>query len=143
MFEMHSDFPGRVERRATVRCVNFVPLALLLVLPILLGCGEANTEAKTNSFGGTPERGAKLISDIGCGGCHIIPGIVGADGLVGPPLNHMGRRVYIAGILRNTPENMMTWLQDPQQVVPNNAMPNMGLSEGDARDIAAYLYTLE
>jgi cytochrome c1 len=37
---------------------------------------------------------------------------------------------------------MIAWLQNPQAIVPGNAMPNMGLSEPDARDITAYLYTL-
>ena len=55
----------------------------------------------------------------------------------------MGQRIFIAGLLRNTPANMVTWLRYPQQVVPGNAMPDMGLSEGRARDITAYLYTLD
>ena len=72
----------------------------------------------------------------------MIPGVKGADGLVGPPLAMIGRRIYIAGVRRNTPENMIAWLQDPQAVVPGNVMPNMGLSRRDAIDIAAYLDTL-
>lgn len=55
----------------------------------------------------------------------------------------MGKRIFIAGLLRNTPANMVTWLLDPQEIVPGNAMPDMGLSEEQARDITAYLYTLE
>ncbi|MEK4035772.1 hypothetical protein WOA01_23585 [Methylocystis sp. IM2] len=66
----------------------------------------------------------------------------GANGLVGPPLNRIGRRLYIAGLLRNTPENLEAWLQDPQTIVPGNVMPNMGISKEQSRDIAAYLYTL-
>jgi cytochrome c1 len=38
---------------------------------------------------------------------------------------------------------MVTWLRDPQEIVPGNAMPDMGLSEEQARDITAYLYTLD
>lgn len=72
----------------------------------------------------------------------MIPGVKGADGLVGPPLAMIGRRIYIAGVRRNTPENMIAWLQDPQAVVPGNVMPSMGLSRRDAIDIAAYLDTL-
>jgi cytochrome c len=71
-----------------------------------------------------------------------IPGIEQADGLVGPSLDHMGRRIFIAGLLRNTPDNMMTWLRSPQAVSTGNAMPDMGLDEDQARDITAYLYTL-
>ena len=73
----------------------------------------------------------------------MIPGIDGADGLVGPPLIHWSRRAVIAGLLQNTPSNLVTWLMAPQDVVPDNAMPDLGLSEEQARDIAAYLYTIE
>ena len=79
----------------------------------------------------------------GCGGCHSIPGIGNAQGLVGPPLDHIARRTIIAGLLPNTPANMIRWLQSPQSIVPGNAMPNMGLDHKDARDIAAYLYTIQ
>jgi cytochrome c2 len=91
---------------------------------------------------GDPQHGIALIEQNGCGTCHMIPGIDGADGLVGPPLNLMGRRIYIAGMRRNTPENMAAWLQNPQVVVPGNVMPNMGLSQREAADVAAYLATL-
>ncbi|MDQ2802824.1 MAG: c-type cytochrome [Pseudomonadota bacterium] len=92
--------------------------------------------------GGHPRHGAALIARSGCGFCHTIPGIADAEGHVGPPLNNIADRTIIAGVLANTPEDMIRWLQAPQSVVPGNAMPDMGLSEQDARDIAAYLYTL-
>lgn len=91
---------------------------------------------------GDPARGKELIVSVGCGACHIIPGVVDANGLVGPPLDHMARRQFVAGVLRNTPDNMVHWLRAPQQVVPGNAMPDLGLSQQDAQEIAAYLYTL-
>jgi cytochrome c2 len=89
-----------------------------------------------------PTRGAQLIAALGCGSCHSIPGIDGARGLVGPPLDNIADRTIVAGVLPNTPDNMVTWLETPQRVVPGNAMPDMELNEHDARDIAAYLYTL-
>jgi cytochrome c2 len=91
---------------------------------------------------GNAKSGALLIQQFGCGSCHVVPGISGADGLVGPPLTQMARRVYIAGILRNSPDNMIAWLQDPQAIVSGNAMPRMGIDHNQAQDIAAYLYTL-
>jgi len=123
---------------------KLVAMALLITAlsPVLGGCDAAESTPKEAAFGDST-RGAKLIKQHGCGGCHIIPGIRRADGLVGPPLNHMGKRVYIAGVLRNTPGNMIKWLRNPQAIVPGNAMPDMGLSEDQARDIAAYLSTLE
>ena len=113
--------------------------ALLLLLP---GC-DGKPAASARAFGGDPARGAAEIVAVGCGACHRIPGITGANALVGPPLDRMAQRVYVAGLLRNTPDNMITWLLDPQKIVPGNAMPNMHLKDQQARDIAAYLYTLE
>ncbi len=86
--------------------------------------------------------GRKLVATNGCGSCHEIPGIYGASGLVGPPLGNIGRRVYIAGVLPNTPENLASWVENPQAYVPGNAMPNMGLTRQQGRAIAAYLETL-
>lgn len=87
--------------------------------------------------------GAELIDDLGCGTCHSIPGIKRADGLVGPPLDRMGRRIFIAGRLRNSPANMVTWLRNPQAIEPGTAMPDLGLSEQQARAITAYLHSLD
>lgn len=87
--------------------------------------------------------GAELIDDLGCGTCHSIPGIKSADGLVGPPLDHMGRRIFIAGRLRNSPANMVTWLRNPQAIEPGTAMPDLGLSEQQARAVTAYLHSLD
>lgn len=130
---------GAVARHGSLVTMSFSIVALTLMLG---GCDLGESTPKEATFGNAA-RGAELIKQHGCGGCHIIPGIRRADGLVGPPLNHMGKRVYIAGLLRNTPANMIKWLRDPQGVVPGNAMPDMGLSEDQARDIAAYLSTLE
>ena len=132
----------RPERPGAVRIARLTPYAALGALLAFGGCDDAGVGTRFTEIG-SAERGALYIEQIGCGSCHIIPGIDGARGLVGPPLDHMGRRIYIAGLLRNTPANMITWLRDPQEVVPGNAMPDMGLSEEQARDITAYLYTLE
>ena len=93
--------------------------------------------------GGNPERGRQLLQkSYGCGACHVIPGVTGATGLVGPPLTSWARRAYIAGNLPNTPENLVRWIRNPQEVEPGTAMPNLGVGAGEARDIAAYLYTI-
>ncbi|HEX3882125.1 MAG TPA: cytochrome c oxidase assembly protein [Stellaceae bacterium] len=112
-------------------------MALCCLAPIALsGCGKSDA-AETGA-----RRGARLISAYGCGGCHTIPGVAQGNGVVGPPLTMMGRRTYIAGMLRNTSDNMVAWLRSPQSIVPGNVMPDMSLSEGDARDIASYLESL-
>ncbi|MET0313207.1 MAG: c-type cytochrome [Hansschlegelia sp.] len=98
----------------------------------LAGCGESPAEKER-------ARAVQLIKSAGCGGCHEIPGVDGAEGRVGPPLKGVGGRTFLAGMIRNTPENMVAWLKDPQAIAPGNAMPNMGLSDKDARTIAFYL----
>jgi cytochrome c1 len=92
--------------------------------------------------GGNASRGSQRITEFGCAACHTIPGVKNANGNVGPPLTRIGDRTYIAGMLRNTPANLVRWIREPQAVVPGNAMPDMKISEADARDIAAYLYTI-
>lgn len=87
--------------------------------------------------------GRRLTAAYLCATCHVIPGFVEADRHVGPPLSGIARRSYIGGVLVNTPENMVRWLRDPRQVDPLSAMPALGLSEQDARDIAAFMYTLD
>jgi cytochrome c1 len=98
--------------------------------------------AYAEALGGNPARGPAIAERYGCGSCHTIPGVTGARGLVGPPLLWWSRRTFIAGELPNTPENLVRWIRDPQSVEPQTAMPALGLSDAEARDVAAYLYTL-
>jgi cytochrome c2 len=92
--------------------------------------------------GGTPARGREAIRSYGCQSCHTIPGVTGAKALVGPPLTGIASRSYIAGVMSNTPQHMIEWLRNPPGIDSKTAMPNMNVTERDARDIAAYLYTL-
>ncbi|MDF2767148.1 MAG: hypothetical protein K0S81_4144 [Rhodospirillales bacterium] len=93
--------------------------------------------------GGNPEHAQAAIIRHGCGGCHIIPGISGASGKVGPPLEDVARRVYIGGVLPNTAANLVDWIVDPHDADPRTAMPATGISPAEARDVAAYLYSLQ
>lgn len=95
-------------------------------------------EAQTR---GNVHHGQRAILHYGCGGCHDIPGVAVAQGQVGPPLKGVGQRTYIAGRLRNTPDNMALWIAHPRKVDPRTAMPDLAVSDADARDITAYLYT--
>ena len=105
-----------------------------------IGCGEQVREQRAVAVRfGDADIGRQVLEDRGCGSCHRIPGVPGADGLVGPPLDSMGRRTFIAGQLANTPENMVRWIRDPQAVEPGTAMPDLGITEAEARDITAYL----
>jgi cytochrome c2 len=134
-------------RTRTVRFVTtLVVLSLLATVAGLVGSAHATSaqhkKMAIDMTGGDPDRGKDVISTHGCGSCHTIPGVRGANALVGPPLNQLGGRAYVAGVLPNTPDNMVRWLLDPPGVNPKTAMPNLHLSELEARDIAAYLYTL-
>jgi cytochrome c len=90
--------------------------------------------------GGKPMTGYKIILSVGCGGCHEIPGIPAAHGKIGPSLGQFKDRAMIAGVLANSPDNLIHWIQHPREVNPMTAMPDLNISEEQARDIAAYLY---
>ena len=104
---------------------------------------ERGKAAGPDNFTGDARRGTDLVKHYRCGSCHDIPGIAGADGNVGPPLHRIGTRTYIAGYIQNSPDIMADWIVDPQRALPGNAMPRMGIPQKDARDIAAFLYTLK
>jgi cytochrome c1 len=90
--------------------------------------------------GGDPSRAPSLLRRYGCAGCHTIPGLSGADGQVGGVLSDMRRRVYIGGAALNSSENLARWIVSPQTYSPGTAMPETGISETEARDVAAFLY---
>jgi len=99
------------------------------------------SEAETLT-GGSVTRGQAAIGKYGCGACHTIPGIQGATATVGPPLTRAAVRQYLGGHLPNSPDNMIKWVQHPQLIDPRNVMPELGVTDQDAKDIAAYLFTL-
>ena len=112
---------------------------MLVLLGTLTGCGGQSTPA----LGGDPENGRLLLRQFPCGSCHSIPGVANARGKVGPPLDRVAKRVYLAGVLPNTPANMQAFIRDPRIADPRTAMPDLGVTEAHARDMVAYLYTLE
>jgi mono/diheme cytochrome c family protein len=86
-----------------------------------------------------PARGKLAIHQYACATCHEIAGIAGATAMVGPPLTRMAERGLLSGTIPNTPANLARWLREPQRVHRDSAMPDLGVTERDARDIAAYL----
>lgn len=118
-------------------------IAAFVSLLLLSACGAEGVNGMPEPRPAPIEQiasGRRLIASYGCGTCHMIPGVPGADGHVGPPLDHFYERMFIAGMLTNNEDNLVKWIEHPQQVVPGNDMPEMGVSEQQARDIAAYLY---
>ncbi len=123
-------------------------LAALILLTALIGIAYEYVHQRTRlrehaaaEVGGDPRRGEALFIEYGCGSCHSLTNVRTATGMVGPPLDGIALRTIVAGHLANNPENMELWIRDPQHVSPGTAMPDLGVSDGDARDITAFLYT--
>ncbi|HEX4739021.1 MAG TPA: c-type cytochrome [Allosphingosinicella sp.] len=129
------------------------PLIVLGIVALVIAAGVAakltddsyeasdarrKAEAMT---GGSVARGQIAFARYGCGGCHMLSGLPQAHGSVGPPLEGFAGRGIIAGKLENKPDNLEMWIENPQKVTPGTAMPNLGVTPDDARDLAAFLYT--
>lgn len=119
-------------------------LGFIALATTLLGCSRIGKrelrDAARLTAGGDARAGRTAIRKYGCYTCHTIEGVTGARGKVGPPLNDIAERAYIAGEVPNTPDNLMRWIQHPHVIEPNTVMPEMNVTEQDSRDIAAYLY---
>jgi cytochrome c len=113
---------------------------IVILILLLAACKRPESAAPV---AGDANRGKQLIEQYGCNSCHIVPGIDGAKGMVGPSLEHVASRQIIAAKLPNSQPNMTAYIQNPQMTNPDNAMPNLGVKPDEARDIVAYLYTLK
>lgn len=134
--------PFRTARGIASRIVAGVAFGALALLPG--GCtGGRATAPYSVAVGGSPQQGRRVIAEYKCGTCHTIPGIEHAHGVFGPPLNFMGHRTMIAGNIANTPENLAHWIMSPKSMKPATAMPDLGLTQRQARNAAAYLETLQ
>lgn len=112
-----------------------------LIITNMVRDHETKAAAAVALTGGDPARAPALFRRYGCTGCHRIPGIPGADGQTGAPLAGLSKQIYVAGVLQNRPDNLVAWIVSPQSFSPQTAMPNTGISEQEARDLAAYLYS--
>jgi cytochrome c2 len=126
---------------------------LVLILLLLIGTGiyagyqvkfdqDARIRATALTMG-DPDLGRRLSKRYGCAGCHNIPGVPGAQGMVGPSLQGFASRVYIGGVATNSPDTLIQWIENPRSIDPKTAMPVTGISRAEARHVAAYLYTLQ
>jgi cytochrome c2 len=109
------------------------------MLAALAGCAK-EPPAYDPLSGGNPRSGRQLVARYGCAACHEIKGVAHADSKVGPSLTEMRSRGYVAGVLPNTGPNLIKWIRHPRAVRPDTAMPELGMSDAEARDMAAYLY---
>lgn len=111
-----------------------------LCLPLLAACG--GKEGVRSVDGGDAATGKRLATQYQCGACHKIPEVPGAGGTAAPDLEGFGKLSYIAGRIPNQPAQLTAWLLDPPALKPGTPMPAMGLTEQEARHMAAFLYTL-
>jgi mono/diheme cytochrome c family protein len=141
--QVHRDECLRRHRRS-FRAFRAAFQALVGCVALVAACGDGprRGEAMAQVTGGDARLGRQLVRTYGCVDCHTIPGVRGADALVGPPLTNWSRRVYIAGLVPNTPDNLVLWIHDPHRIHARSAMPNMGVNVEHAAHIAAYLYTI-
>jgi len=89
---------------------------------------------------GNPDRAMEAIVRYGCAACHNVPGAQMPGGLAAVPLSGVADRLYVGGVVENTPDNLVGWIVNPKQFNPKTAMPVTGITEREARDVAAYLY---
>jgi cytochrome c1 len=135
------------DHRAGLRALAVTAIALL-GLPG--GCGEVALPPSDHVppaqarrvAAGDPQAGRKVIAATGCGLCHVIPGIPGAHGVVGPPLAGFAQRQLLGGIVPNEPSTLVTWIRDAPSLAPQTGMPRLPLSQQEAASVAAFLYTL-
>lgn len=127
---------------------------ILILVTLLLGATAATSTVMQRAreqealarardlTGGDPQRGKALARQLGCVACHVMPGVRGPQSRVGPPLKDFAKGKFVGGAADNTPENVIRFIRDPRAIAPKSAMPNVGVREAEARDLAAYLYAL-
>jgi len=123
--------------------LTVVVLGTAMAVAACSGAGDTGATGSRVVRGASPEAGKQQMIRYGCGACHQIPGIKQANGLVAPPLTQFGRRGTIAGHFANTPDNLINWVNNPPAMVPGTDMPNLGVTRDEARNIAAYLESLQ
>ncbi|WP_044241467.1 c-type cytochrome [Chondromyces apiculatus] len=126
---------------ARIRLVPWWAAPVLLVL-LAFATGCTRPERQPEVTDGDPELGKVAIQRYGCGTCHTIPGVPGAEGRSAQLLFGFADRADIARSAPNTYKNLVTWIQNPQKLDPSTRMPSLNVTEKDARDIATYLLTL-
>jgi cytochrome c2 len=113
---------------------------MLLAISACVAPDDRHAEA-TRLTGGDPDEGRGLIIRYGCAACHTIDGIPSARGLVGPSLNGIRERPFVAGERTHDVESIVSFIADPKQVDSTTVMPDLGLDETQARHVVSYLYT--
>jgi cytochrome c1 len=136
--------PSRPSRLIVAASVAVIIVAAVVAQTRWLEQRHRTEHDANNATGGVGARAMPIMVANGCTGCHTISGVPGAHGLVGPQLDAtLATRIFVGGVLSNNSENLVRWIRAARQVNPHTAMPSTGISEQQARDIAAYLYALK
>lgn len=114
---------------------TIVAAALAFLSFAVTGCSSAVSGQKA----GAERSASALMIEYGCPTCHVIPNVPGAVGKVGPSLQSLAQRSYVAGVLPNNPQNLQQWIMHPQHFQPGTAMPDMGVTDQDAQKIQRFL----
>ena len=123
--------------------IRAAALASAVVFVACTGTDDSVAHPRVVVPGANVQRGKQLVTSHNCVACHAFSDIPGANARVGPPLTGFANRALIAGQLANEPDNLVRWIMNPSSVQPRTVMPNMGLRQDEARDVAGYLYTLK
>jgi len=130
------------------RALSVGIVGLVVVVALVLGGAGGNylrdEQQKrlnaTRMTGGEPEKAQAAIKQYGCAACHDIPGLKWPGGLAAPSLSGVAQRLYLGGAVENTPDNLVRWIVNPKEFSSKTAMPVTGITEAEARNVAAYLY---
>ncbi len=114
---------------------------MIALAATLCACADKSDPPRT-IMGADANRGLAVIDRLGCAACHDTPGVAWPKGRAGSSLRGFADSPMIAGQFRNRPDTLIAFLKDAPSMAPATAMPAMPLTDAEARDVAAYLYTL-
>lgn len=115
---------------------------IALFLPILLVACSDKTNPPRTIAGADADAGLQVMRRVGCAACHVIPGVDWPRGATGPSLKGFADSPMIAGRFPNRPAVLTAFIVDAPSMATDTGMPAMPLTQDEARDVAAYLYTL-
>jgi cytochrome c551/c552 len=117
-------------------------IAAVSIAVLGLGACLDKTDLPRPLAGADPGRGRLIAERVGCAACHEVPDVAWPRGRVGGSLEGFAERPLIAGRFPNQPDILVRWLADAPSLAPDTAMPPQPLTASEARDVAAFLYTL-
>jgi cytochrome c oxidase subunit 2 len=143
VIELDADTPGVYRGQCDEFCgLQHAHMGFLVIaqsMPAFRSWLAGQARPAAPPTGGAAQVGARLFTDGPCAQCHTIRG-TSASGYTGPDLTHVaGRRMLGANTIPNTPAYLAGWIRDSQVVKPGNKMPSMTLSDGELRELVAYL----